>query len=195
MYLAKRGALKQEYIIITGVIFISLVLVIGFYIIFMPTLRELIAVNSKLRKGQMIAPDIFGYRKQYAELEQAIAELSREISINKERLFWKKDIALFIEQLSRIAEQIAVDFISIKPVPSPEPVTAYNEEKEEKTVLMYRRPVTITLKSNYRGLIDFLARVEDSERFFRVDELTIEPDTKDILKRNVTMVLSIFSAD
>lgn len=192
MYLAKRGALKQEYIIIGGVTLISLVLVIGFYIIFMPNLRELILVNSKLRKGQMIAPDVSGYRKQYAELEEEMASISREISKNKERLFWKKDIALFIEQLSRVAEQIQVDFISIKPVSNPEPVTAGDEEK---TVLMYRRPVTITLKADYRGLIDFLARVEDSERFFRVDELTIEPDTRDILKRNVTMVLSIFSAD
>ena len=159
---------------------------------FMPTVRELISVNSKLRKGQMIVPDVFGYRNQYATLEADIGSISREITKNKERLFWKKDVALFIEQLSRVAEQIAVDFISIRPASNPEPVTA---DDKQKTVLMYRRPVTITLKTGYRGLIDFLARVEDSERFFRVDELTIEPDTKDILKRNVTMVLSIFSAD
>lgn len=192
MYLTKRSALKQEYIIIGATIFISLVLVTGFYIMFMSAARELISVNSKLRKGQMIVPDVSGYRKQYATLEADIGSISREIAKNKERLFWKKDIALFIEQLSRVAEQIAVDFISIRPASNPEPVTA---DDKQKTVLMYRRPVTITMKSGYRELMDFLARVEDSERFFRVDELTIEPDRKDILKRNVTMVLSIFSAD
>lgn len=174
------------------VVFAALALVIGFFIIFMPLVEELTSLNSKIRKGEKIAPDASGYRRQYAQMEKQIETLSQEITQGKERLFWKRDISFFMEKLSNIAEQLTVDFISIRPSLTPEPVRADNKEG---TVLMYRHPVTITMKTGYGELIGFLARIEDSDRFFRIDELTIVPDTKDILKRNVTLILSVFSAD
>ncbi|MDP1853630.1 MAG: hypothetical protein Q8L26_05465 [Candidatus Omnitrophota bacterium] len=192
MYLTKKSALKQEYIVIGIVAFAALALVIGFFIIFIPLVEELSSLNSKIRKGEKIAPDASGYRRQYAEMEKQIETLSQEITQSKERLFWKRDITFFLGKLSHVAEQLAVDFISIRPSLTPEPVKADNKEG---TVLMYKHAVNITMKAGYRELIGFLARIEESDRFFRIDELTIVPDTKDILKRNVTLVLSVFSAD
>lgn len=198
MYLVKKSSLKQEYIAI-GISVFTIVGIIGaFYIMAMPPAKALFSVNAKIKKGRLIIPDASTYRSQYKELEKEIEAITQQIAKSKERLFWKKDIAFFLDRLSQIAEQLAVDFISIKPSLSPEPIISDDsggKDDKQKTVLMFRNPINITMKAGYAELINFLARVEDSDRFLRIDELTIDPDNKDVLKRNVKMVLSIFSAD
>lgn len=192
MYLAKKAdAIKQEYIVIGAIAAIVLALLWVGYRMLMPTVKELGVMGTKIKKGQTIAPDRESYRSEYDNLEAQIDSLRQQIEQKKEKLFWKKDIGLFLERLTHIAEQLAVDFISIRPSLSPKAIKSDDEE----TVLMFQNPINITMKTGHKELIDFFRRIEESEKFFRIDSIDIQADQKDIFKRKVTMVLSIFSAD
>jgi hypothetical protein len=151
-------------------------------------------INAKIKKGKVIAPDVSGYSVQYKKLELGIEEFKQQIEESRKRLFWKKDIAVFLEKLTHIAEQLSVDFISIKPSLEPTPIMSKGED-DEKRVIMFKSSVKINLKTGYRELIDFLKRIENSDKFLRIDEINIVVDDKDIFKRDISILLSLFSAD
>ncbi|PIQ88512.1 MAG: hypothetical protein COV72_07740 [Candidatus Omnitrophica bacterium CG11_big_fil_rev_8_21_14_0_20_42_13] len=194
MHLARKNNKDKQicYAIIGGASFIALAMGAAFYSSFSPAVKEMAQMNTKIKKGQVIVPDSEGYRKQREDLDARIIELREEIKESKERLFWKKDIALFLQRLSIIAKELAIDFINIKPSLSPEPIRS---REDRETVLMFRNPINITLKTGHKELMRFLKRIEESDKFLRIDDIDILVNSKDIFKRDVTMVLSIFSAD
>lgn len=182
----------QRYIVNGVALAIAAALLFLFYIMLMPMAQELFSMSGKIKKGRAIIPNPESYNEERQKITTQIEALKKKIQESKERLFWKKDMTLFLEKLNNIAEQLSLDFISIKPNLAPEPIKS---EVNKDVILMYRNPINVTMKTGYRELADFLKRVEGSDKFLRIDELNISVDKQDIFKRDVMLVLSIFTAD
>lgn len=193
MLLTQKIDTRMQRYIVNGVsIAMVAALLALFYTMFMPKLRGVFSMSDKIKKGREIIPNPESYSEERQKVTAQIEALKKKIEGSKEKLFWKKDMALFLEKLNNIGEQLSLDFISIKPNLASEPIKS---EENKDVVLMYRNPINITMKTGYRELIGFLKRIEDSDKFLRIDELDISADKQDNFKRDVKMILSIFTAD
>jgi hypothetical protein len=101
------------------------------------------------------------------------------------------DISLYMEALSRIANETGVKIIAIKPTGHLRPETP--EEDKSKTPPPYRTEYfEITAMSAYHALGRFLARIETNPVFIKVLKMKIEgnPDAplEHEVKMNVLMV-------
>ncbi|HDZ76780.1 MAG TPA: hypothetical protein ENH41_01685 [Candidatus Omnitrophica bacterium] len=180
--------------LIGGSIGVVLLLLFVSYTKVKPTIKDLGVASTKIKKGKVIAPDVAKYQEEYKNLEVRIEELKQEIENSRTRLFWKKDISVFLEKLTYIAEALSVDFISIKPSLEPSPVMS-EWAGEDQSAVMVKSSVNIKMRTGYKELIDFLGRIESSDKYLRIDEINIVSNTKDMLKRDITISLSLFSAE
>lgn len=195
MHLIKKTDIdKQKYILTGGSVAMALILIFISYNALKPTIKDLGVTSKKIKKGEVIAPDVAKYQEEYGNLEIRIKKLKQEIENSRERLFWKKDISVFLEKLTHIAEQLSVDFISIKPGIGPSPIMSEGANGEQGRA-MVKSFVNIKMRTGYRELIDFLGRVESSDKYLRIDKINIASGTKDTSRRDIAISLSLFSAE
>lgn len=188
----RANTATQRYAAIAVAALLGAGLALASFIMVMPMIGEISKMNAKIKKSQLIMPDPVSYEKEHRELNARIEEIKKKITESKEKLFWKKDIALFLEKLKNASKEISVDFISIKPGLLAEPIRS---KENNEAILMYKNLTNITVKAGYKELVSFLKRIEESDKFLRIDSIDISVEKGDIFKRNVSMVLSIFSAD
>ncbi|MFH1457854.1 MAG: type 4a pilus biogenesis protein PilO [Candidatus Omnitrophota bacterium] len=141
---------------------------------------DLGVAQAPIKESGVLKEDIKGKKAQLTEMET--------------RLFWKRDISKFLTELTRLAADLEIEFISLKPEPLTVDQESRSLDKKEPKELkkMASVPISVAFKSNYNDIINFLKRIEEGERFIRVDSLSIESESGDMRKHVTKMGLSIF---
>ena len=109
----------------------------------------------------------------------------------------EKDISKFLSELTHLASDLPMEFVSWRPEAVVSVLTTAEDKKDkkDKKVLDYsimQAPISVVLRADYNSLVNFLKRIEEADRFIKIDTFIIEPDQRNIYKHNIKMKLGIF---
>jgi len=146
--------------------------------------------NPKLKKIKELSAQILQENVKLKEtkkiaqtkdlLIQEISKMKDEIDYYERRIPSEKATAWLLMELSRIARETGIKYVSISP------------QKEEIQESFVRVPIQVQIKSGYHGFGNYLSKIENSERFMTVDNVTIIPSGESPLIHNVTLTISTF---
>jgi hypothetical protein len=167
-----------------------LLIVVNFLLI--PAVRSNMLLKQQIKEKRMDLGAVQVPIKEYGSLKEEMKEKNAELAGVKKELFWEKDISKFLAELTRLASDLPIEFISLKP----EGLTGQQEDdslkKGSEKIKFSIVPITVAFKSSYSDTRVFLKRIEAGERFIRVDSLSIESQVEDIQKHLTKIQLSIF---
>jgi len=163
-----------------------LILFLITYFILLPAIKEYNALSMRIKNKTVDLAVVESTNAQYAILKEEIKNKELELNQLKERLFWERDISKFLNELTRLASDLQIEFISLKPETPSSP-----KDTVSKDFLLMNVPIEVMFRSNYNELISFLKRIEEGEKFIKIDTLSIQSQPNNIYKHNVRMKLSI----
>lgn len=180
---------KNFSVVVIGGLF--LLFLIDILFIFMPQIRafrnagsEIAQMKQKISMGERELMDI-------EKLRENLQKITSEILLEEQSFTSEDDFELLIEEISKTASDSGVKIIQIRPV----------RDKEEKslrkgdTEVLIKSPIQIQAVSNYHSLGKFINKLEEADKFFRIEELEINADSSDYKKSNVSMTaVSILKA-
>ena len=134
---------------------------------------EIVKAREELQETQKIA-------RIKDKLIEEINALREGINYYERRIPGEKAISWLLIELSRVARQTGIKYLSISPQP---------EEKKESYI---RVPIRIEILCGYHSLGKFLSKIENSQRFMSVENIGISPDSSNPLKHRVSMIISTF---
>lgn len=183
---------KQTALIFSLVFFLLLGIV--FYFIFFPALRQSRLLSKQIKDKRTNLTKMQTLTSEYSRLEGELSNTGEKIQILKNRLFWERDIGRFLNELTRLASDLEIEFVSLKP----ESVSSLQQKdkkariESQKGYLFAQVPILVVLRSSYDDIVKFLKRIEETDKFIKIDSLSIESEQRDIYRHNVKMTLSIF---
>lgn len=174
----------QKVLIAVGISFV--ILYITFHFIFLPALKQSRLLASQIGKKKIDLSQVQALLGGYEQLASQIDKQKTELENIKNKLFWEKDISKFLNELTKLASGLPIEFTSLKPE------SAKEIQKEPKG---YQVPIAVALKSAYGNLVEFLRRIEESDKYINIDTLNIESDRSDIYRHNIKIKLIILSKE
>ncbi len=171
--------------IILLVFFIGIFCVSGFFL------------HSKIEKVRKIRRDIkkvkkelvgFGdYQEKLKSLENKVSYWKDKVEKEKEYLFWKDDISLFIKEITKIAKILSIEFFSIDSHPSKKIATF-----SDLGMSIEKMPLSISMRENFFKLVEFLKKIENLDRFVKIEKIRIESEKEDIYHHQIRLMVSGF---
>jgi len=144
--------------------------------------------NTKLGLGVIQSPI-----QEYGSLKENINSKNAQLAGIKMKLFWERDISKFLNEFTRSASDLQIEFISLRPEAMPEEESNKPDKKEPQELKKLTPvPIAVVFRSSYNDIINFLQRIEKGEKFIRIDSLSIESEPANIHKHLTKMKLSIF---
>lgn len=114
------------------------------------------------------------------ELRQRVEEAQGQIAYYERRLPDSPEAPELFERLKQIAWQTGLRYTSLDRLP---PVTHK---------LYTEIPMKISLVVDYHGLGEFINRIENSDRFAKVDNVDVQTNDDDFFRQRVELNLSTF---
>ncbi|MCX5686865.1 MAG: type 4a pilus biogenesis protein PilO [Candidatus Omnitrophica bacterium] len=171
---------KHQAIILAALIAI-LTVILYFILLLQPQVMRIIGTVIKDHK---MKADLKSMESEIAN----IGRYSKEIGAYKDKveryermLPAEQEIPTLLESLSGMAKSSGVKIVGITPV-------VIREEKKREGQIYQEIPILISAKSGYHELGNFLAKLEDSDRFMKVADIEIRAN-KAMPKRHDTEVL------
>lgn len=168
-----------------------LILFLAGYFVLLPAIKQHGALAGRIKNKELDLAFVQVSNAQYAALKEDIKDKESQVAQLKKRLFWEKDISKFLNELTRLASDLQIEFVSLKPQAQAAPQDKAPKDKEQKDFLLTKVPIEVTFRSSYNGIISFLKRIEEGEKFIKIDSIAIESQASDIYKHNIRMKLSI----
>lgn len=174
-----------------------LVLCIIFYFIFLPASKQSLLLTKQIKEKKINLTNAEVIAGEYAHLEEQINKSKNQLEILKNKLFWEKDISRFLNELTQLAIDLPIEFVSLKPESvklesvSLSILKDKKDNKESKSYVLAQVPISVILRTSYNNLIGFLRRIEEADKFINIDNLSIESEQRDIYKHNIKMNLII----
>jgi Tfp pilus assembly protein PilO len=170
-----------------------LVLFLAGYFVLLPAIKQYAALSQRIKNKELDLALVQSSNAQYAALKDDIENKESQVAQIKNRLFWEKDISKFLNELTRLASDLQIEFVSLRPEASGVPLEKDKgaKDREQKDFVLTKVPIEVTFRTSYNGIIDFLKRIEEGQKFIKIDTLAIESQANDIYKHNVKMRLSI----
>jgi Tfp pilus assembly protein PilO len=180
----------QRVLIAVGIS--SVALYITFHFIFLPALKQSRSLASQIGRKKIDLSKVQTLPGEYEQLASQIDKQKAQLENLKNKLFWEKDISKFLNELTKLASDLPIEFASLKPE-SASAVIGKDKgiQKEPKGYLFAQVPISVALKSGYDNLVEFLRRIEESDKYINIDTLNIESDRSDISRHNIKMKLII----
>jgi Tfp pilus assembly protein PilO len=175
---------------IATIVFSVLFLCAIFYFAFLPSLKQSLSLTNQLKEKKTDLTKVHISSEEYNLLEGQIKDQKGKIVILKEKLFWEKDISKFLNVLTHLAADLPIEFVTLKPEAVVLPDKKDTKNKNEAQFAQV--PISVTLRASYGNLVEFLERIETSEKFIKIDTLNIESDQSNIHTHNIKMGLNIF---
>jgi len=175
---------------IFSIIIPALFLFIIVYFLLLPSLKQQNLISQKIENKRADLGKVTTPTNEYIILREDLNKKKSQIKELKNKLFWERDIGKFLNELTRLASDLNIEFISLKP----ETMSVAQEEIKEsgkEELRLVEIPITVVFKSSYNEIINFLKRVEEGKRFIRIDSLSIESEQNSIYKHTTRMKLDI----
>ncbi len=190
---------------------ISLCLIL--YLVFSPALKRYRELNKQFKVKNVDLVKLEGLIKESALTKQELDKDKADFELIRYELFWGKDAGNILAELTLLADGLEIEFVSVKPEPMviPKPKAlgkkaaskvaakqkdsqAKKAEKEEPPGFPYI-PISVDINSGYDNFIKFLSRIEEAERFIKINSYTIESGLQNIYMHKVRMRLVIYTEE
>lgn len=181
----------QKILFLIVVYLVILLLII--YLAFLPVLKQSLNLTKQIKEKKTDLSKVQISKEELMRLEEEVTSLNNRIVISNERLFWDKDNSRFLDKLTQLAVDLPIEFVTLKPEAAV--VSGKKDAEDANAPQLTRIPFTVTLRANYNNLVEFLERIETSEKYIRINTLSIESNTEDMNKHNVTIELNIFTKE
>lgn len=181
---------------ISSIIVSILILSAIVYFLLLPALKQHKLILGRIKNKKADLGRVEVPTDKYAILRENLNNSKSQLAGLERRLFWEQDISKFLNELTRLASDIKIEFISLKPeTAKPETASVPKAEAkatEKKELKLIQVPIAVAFRSNYNDMINFLRRIEEGGRFIKIDSLSIESEPNNIYKHISRMKLSIF---
>lgn len=147
-----------------------------------------------------------------SQLKNDVKDLSRLIQTHKEEkekfqkiLFNDRDVAVFLEEIPRLAKSSKVKILSMKakkfirvqpPAESREAVSSSAQKKtsggnkeEEKGPILSALPIDIKIEGEFKSIVDFLIYLEKYKQLLTLSNIDIKIQNYPLLKSSFTLNL------
>lgn len=170
-----------------------LALIVALYLIFLPAVKQFGKLSQQIRGKKADLSRVQQPSGEYRVLNKETKEMRDKKDLLAAKLFWEKDISRFLNELTRLTSNSEVEFINIKPeasLPVPE------KDKELFTKYHFARvPISVKIRGTYDGLLNFLKKVEESDKFIKIEYLNIESGVASLYKHNIDIRFSIVTKE
>src|SRR3989338_3246369 len=188
----KKLLASQQSIFITVIISaVSLVAVVYFGLFPYLANFQQIAQQIKDKKTGLIA--LKTPAEEYGALEEKVKTLGGRREALKNKLVWESDISSFLTRIIQLASDLKIEFVSLRPEVRPSPSEKVKGLSDD--YMLTEVPIVLIIKSNYGDLIQFLERIEQSDKFIGVESFSIDTQPLDIYTHSIRMDLSIFAKE
>ena len=164
---------KSQQIVLIVIAAYLLAATLFYFIVLGPrfsALKETKASVSEKGAGLNMSGDCNKQRQKIEEARKKISELKGKIDYYEKMLPTEKDIPYLLQYLSRAAKETGVKLFQIK---------KETETKAEKEQAIYATvPLALTLKGGYHSIGLFINRLENAERFMKIQSFEIKSDNK-----------------
>ncbi len=180
---------KTLFLIVVSLVILLLII----YLAFLPVLKQSLNLTKQIKEKKTDLSKVQISKEGLTRLEEEVTSLNNRIVISNERLFWDKDNSRFLDKLTQLAVDLPIEFVTLKPEAAV--VSGKKDAEDANAPQLTRIPFTVTLRANYNNLVEFLERIETSEKYIRINTLSIESNTEDMNKHNFTIELNIFTKE
>ena len=163
---------NKAYQIVAGVIAAYIVCTVMFYFIAIaPKVSMSSELKAKIVEKQSFLLKAGSMEKQREKIEEAkvkIEKLKENISYYEKKLPTEKDIPDLLQYLSNIATSTDVTLLEIEK----------KQEVRQEQTLYVTVPFKLILKGGYHNIGSFVSKLENADRFMKIEYLKVEEDKK-----------------
>jgi type IV pilus assembly protein PilO len=182
---------NKTYQVIGGVIAGYVVVFLVFYFAgIAPKSAKVKELRAKAAEKQSFLAKAGSVEKQKKKIEDAklkIADLKQNISYYEKKLPTEKDIPDLLQYLSNIAIETDVTLLEIE---------KKQEIREEKDQTFYVTvPFNLILRGGYHNIGAFINKLENADRFMKIDQFEIKGDKRDPFEHRGEMMVYTYILD
>jgi type IV pilus assembly protein PilO len=182
---------NKSYQIIAGIIGGGLVFAIAFYFILIaPKAAKISELKAKIAEKQTFLAKAGSIEKQKQKIVDAkvkIKELEQDISYYEKKLPQEKDIPDLLQYLSNIGTETNIKLLEIE--------KKQEIRQEQEQAFYVTVPFNLILKGGYHEIGKFINRLENAERFMKIENLKIEEDKRNPFEHRGEMVVYTYILD
>jgi type IV pilus assembly protein PilO len=182
---------NKSYQIIAAVIGGAVIFIAAFYFILIsPKAAKISELKAKIAEKQTFLAKAGSVEKQKQKIKAAkakINELEQDISYYEKKLPQEKDIPDLLQYLSNIATETNIKLLEIE--------KKQEIRQEQEQAFYVTVPFNLILKGGYHEIGRFINRLENAERFMKIENLTIEEDKKNPFEHRGEMVVYTYILD
>jgi Tfp pilus assembly protein PilO len=180
--------IKEKKIELIGLTVLLLICIVVFNSVYFPIMKRISGVKKEIASSSSGTDNLLRAKANVIKLKEDVTALENELSDMEGKLFLESETQVFLKYLNQLARSVNVRIISL----SPENPVKKEVANLKKTYLEI--PYRAVLKCTYHDLGRFVNNVESSsERFVKVDELSIKNDPSSMWEHSVDLRISIFA--
>lgn len=182
-----KKAKKNEIIIYT--VAASCIVFVGYYFLFLSPVisrflsvfRKVATVQSKLNEAELSI-------NRMPKIKEEIEELRNKADFYSNKLPKEEEFPVVLESLSDMAKNADVKITKILPVKSS---TTFSEGNIQSDIYD-QKEISIDAQCGYHQLGEFIAELENAERFMEVSDIKIETGKANPKRHNVQLTVKTF---
>lgn len=156
----------KHQMVILGVLISILLAILYFYLLLKPQAIRVVSAAVKNGKMKSDLKTMEGEIANIPKYSQEITAYKDKVERYERMLPAEQEIPNLLESLSGMAKSSGVKIVGITPVAVP-------EDKKQQGLIYQEIPILISAKSGYHELGNFLAKLEDADRFMKVGDIEI----------------------
>ena len=172
---------KNERIILF--VIAALGILVGYYYLLTPQIARISLLRKNITQKKAEIQKAKAMIAKKPQLEREFQTVQKLIKEYQKRMPGEDKIPDFLSSLTDIANEHKVKLMSIDPG---------KLKKSGKTSIYTEYPIALGIKGGYHQIARFMNKLENLERFVKINHINIISDKKDELKHTADIYLSIF---
>ncbi len=182
---------NKTYHIIGGIIAVYIVgAVIFYFVAIAPKIDTAKELKVQIAERRIFLSKAGSVKKQKEKIEQAKARIKKiedDISYYEKKLPTEKDIPDLLQYFSNIAIETDVKLLEIE--------KKQEIRQEQEQTLYVTVPLKLILKGGYHNIGFFVSKLENADRFMKIERLKIKEDKKNPFEHRGEMVVYTYMLD
>jgi len=175
---------KKETRLTITIVFLAGAIAYSFVFI-KPALEELLKLRRKVDTLHVDINQVEGEIRREGILKKRLVSMKEKISLYENKLPTEHEVPILLEDLSRMAQETYVKIKGINPS-----VTKGARKGNKKP---YREiPIQISAQSGYHELGEFINKMENTDRFMKIQGIQIKSNPKNMRLHNIELDVSTF---
>ncbi|UCD55112.1 MAG: type 4a pilus biogenesis protein PilO [Candidatus Omnitrophota bacterium] len=162
---------SKKKILLVYLLAILFVFIVYFCFVLRPSIGKLAGIIPEIGERRAAIKAVHDDLLYEGKLGKRLETLQKKLAGYEKRLSREKELPVFLENLSRMAEESRVRILGITPSDTQRKT---QKDTDEKSVYQ-EVPITIIAQSGYHELGSFINRLETGQRYIQVSHMKIMP--------------------